>query len=723
MPMMTMPDILDDVVILQGGLDLKTPNLQLKPGHVRSAQNWQCVPSGGYERVGGYERFDGKPSPSGAPTAYTISAITLYIFDALLTSAVDLTTSPDPDYAGTKIYGGTSGAVGLVSFVVDAGTDLYNGKPYIAAPHVPGLFQVGETITAKKYDIAGNEGPSLPVGVLTAIVEAASSSAKLQAQLLNRSADVLRSRIGPPPGSGRILGVASLVTNGIRTVYSWRNNAAGTAAVLYRSSASGWVAVPLYHEVRFTHGGQTIPLDGAILTQGSVNATVKRVVLESGDWLNGTAAGRLIVTTPTPSAFLAGEALLDEISVTLTGPQTAITLDPNGRYECQVFNFYGQLRTRRLYGVDGVNRAFEFDGDVLVPIETKAAQDIPKHLRVHQFHLFLAIGSSWMISGPGVPYEFATSSGGKELAVGDDITGALVQPGSLETAAMASFARNSSGIVYGSSGADWTYKAFPSLTGAIPYMQQNLEQSYVFDDRGVMSLAAAQEYGNFTQATLSANIDAYINQRKSLAIGSCVSVDRSQFRMFFSDGSALYTTIVNGKLIGHLPQLFIHPFSCVWSSEDESGNEETFAGGQNGTVYQLDRGSSFDGEPIDHHLILSWNYMRAPRLRKQLRKGSLEVASPFFAEFNVGYSLSYGSTRIFQASPQTYESNYAPSPTWDNFVWDAHVWDGVTLSPSEIDLKGKSECLQMAFSGSSDYVYPFTLNSLITHYTPTRRIR
>ena len=254
-------------------------------------------------------------------------------------------------------------------------------------------------------------------------------------------------------------------------------------------------------------------------------------------------------------------------------------------------------------------------------------------------------------------------------------------------------------------------------------MYGHLDQSYVFDDRGVMRVANAQEYGNFKQASLTANIDDFLNQRKALSVGACVSCDRSQFRLFFSDGSALYLTIVNGRFMGALTQQFFHPFSCVWSAEDASGNEEIFAGGQNGFVYQLDRGSSFDGEVIEHYLVLNQNYMRAPKIKKQLRNGDLEVQSPFFAEFDVGYSLDYGATTVFQPANRTYESNFIPAPTWDSFVWDNFVWDGVKLSPSQVELKGKASAIQMIIRGASDYIYPFTLSSLITHFNFTRRAR
>lgn len=697
MPVMEMPKIVDDITVFQGGLDLKTPTLKLKPGHWRDAKNWECIANnragGGYSRVGGYERFSGKAAPSSG--TYAILQFATF------------TTAP-ASFGGSVVEGLTSGATGNVIASVD------DASKYLAITDTVGVFQDGEVV---EVVASGN-----PVGT---IVPTTVTVTPLQnAQYINLAAAYYRALIAAVPGSGAILGVVSMVFSGVRTVYAFRNNIGGTAAVLYKSSASGWQAVTMYNEVYFTSGGNIIPADGDTLTQGANTATIKRVVLESGEWEASNAAGRLIVETPAPGNFAAGAATIGAVNLALLGAQTAITIAPNGKYQFDRFNFGGQLSTRKLYGASGVDRAFEFDGTTYVPIETKADADTPKWIRAHHFHLILCIGSSLMISGPALPYKFSSSDGALEVPVGDEITGTLVQPGNQETASLAVFSRNSAGILYGKSAANWDFRWLNDTTGSIAYMQQNMDQSYHLDDRGLMGIRAAQEYGNFNQASLSAEIDTYLLGKRSLSSDSCVSAERSQFRMYFADGSALYTTIVNGKLVGHAPMVFAHPISCVWSGEDSSGNEETFAGAiDGGMVYQLDRGSSFDGEPIDHYMRFNLNFMGAPQVRKQFRNGWIEVQGNFYAEFDVGYSLSYGSERIFQAAPVTYSSNFQGVPNWDSFTWDEFTWDGVTLSPSKVSIKGKAEAIQMLVSGSSDYVYPFTLSSITTPYNLTRRQR
>lgn len=743
LPVMQMPAVEDDIVVFQGGLDLTTPNLKVKPGHVRSAQNWEAVAheeGGGYRRTGGYERFTGQASPSAV--TYTILVLNAWILKP------SLWANTESDLAGVQLLGSTTGLHILIGVspldpptcprigggavrqrrlfsVEDANDPLWNGQPYvIIVGTLSGNFQVGETLQAKYFDVAGNVSTAFDVGVIATIGDAFTPlTAKQNAEITAIIADGNRATLAAPPGSGGILGVVSLVASGVRTVYAWRNTADGTAAAIYKSSGTGWQAVTLYYEVRFTAGGTSQPAEGAVLVKGAVTATIKRVVQESGDWAANTAAGRFIITAASGGSFSAGAATIASTNVTLSGAETAITLLPNGKYAFDVANFRGQLATKRIYGADGVNRGFEFDGDILVPIETKATTDTPKFVRAHHTHLVFGLGSSVMISGPGAPYKFAAGGGGVELATGDEITNLLVQPGNQETAALAIFGRNSSGVLYGTSVSTFNYKSFAAITGALPYMAGNLDQSYVLDDRGVMSLAAAQEYGNFTQATVTANIAEFLTVRKGLAVMACVSAERSQLRLFFSDGSALYITVVNGRLIGSMPQQFYHQFSCVWSAEDASGNEETFAGGTNGLVYQLDRGASFDGAPISHHLVFTPHYLKAPAIKKIFRNATIELDATGYAEFEVGYTLRHASTAVFQPLLSTVNNTARSVPAWDSFTWDNFIWDGTTMGPLELEIKGKSEVLQVILAGSSDFVVPFRVSSLTTHFNYTRRTR
>ena len=61
---------------LEGGLDVVTPPLTIRPGSALAMVNFEPWYQGGYRRVPGYERFDGSPKPSDATfTGFEVSTV------------------------------------------------------------------------------------------------------------------------------------------------------------------------------------------------------------------------------------------------------------------------------------------------------------------------------------------------------------------------------------------------------------------------------------------------------------------------------------------------------------------------------------------------------------------------------------------------------------------------------------------------------------------------
>jgi len=683
-----LPDLETDIAVFVGGLDEETPTLSLKPGRAvaRFAVNYEAVatPGGGYARIGGYERYDGRARPSDATYA--------------IIQVVSFTNVPT---SGQTLTGGTSGATATV---------IATGSNYIVVTQITGTFTTSEALTVG----------ATPIG--TATPQTVTISSKLNAQYLNLAADVYRALIGAVPGSGAVYPVA-LSNSGVLNVFAFR----GTG--LYKASGSGWTAVTLYNEVSFTVGTGTEPADGTTLTQGANTATIKRTVTESGSWAGGTAAGRFIVTTPAPGNFAAGAATAPGATFTLSGVQTAITITAGGRYEFVVRNFGGRTTTRRIYGCDSINRGFEFDGEVYVPLKTNTTPDTPKHVQVHLQHLMFAIGSSVVSSGPGLPYRFNGTDGGAEIACGDDVTGLIVLPGISGNATLLIDRRNSKGILYGSASAGddkWRLLDFnaDNAAGGLHYSQQVLTDALSLDDAGIISLRAAQELSGFSPATLTYHIQKFITSKRGLLTCSSVHRTKSQYRLFFSDGSGLWTTLVNGKVVGAMPILYSNALAGVWNCETASGEELTFAGAASGGyVYQLDRGSSFDGGNIDALLVLAWDHKKSPRTVKSYRRASIEITSNYYASIGFAHRVGYGQAKYAQPGQQSYETNFSGVPNWDSISWDAFTWDGNTLSPTEVKMTGDGENVEVTLSSTTDIIYPYTLNSVVTHFFRRRSLR
>lgn len=675
-----------DVVELKGGLDQVTPTLSLPPGVARSSVNWECNVTGGYSTVQGYERFDGQTSPSSA---------------AIRLLSIAYTRLPT---VGQVITGQTSAATATV-----CGFDSANNV--LTVTQVTGTFVAGEVVKVG----------AIVTGTLLNPANAAYGVPKTLGIWSAAAADIYRALIQPVPGSGPVRG--AIKYNGV--VYAFRNNAGGTATAMYASSVAGWVVVNLGSTVAFTLGtGQINDGDVVVGATSGATGTARRVALQSGAW-GSTAAGFLVFTSIT-GTFSATELLRvgGVAKATCSGAQTATTLAPGGKYSFVTGNFGGAAGKIRLYGVDGVNKAFEFDGTSYVPITTGMAIDTPKYVIIHRNYLFLSFGASLQFSSLGLPYQFSIILGAGELAPGDLITGMVVQPGASQTAALAIYTVNNTYILYGSSSATWLLVSFNEGTGAMDYSAQNMTSTYVFGDRGVVSLQTTLNYGNFDQATLTHNILPFIKLERTKLVTSFIHRGKSQYRAFFSDGYGLYLTVVNNQYLGAMPIFFPDALFNSWAGPDTDGSDIAFACGAGGYVYQMDVGTSFDGVAIGTSITLNFNSSNSPRIRKRYRHCAIEVSGDRYAELSFSYLLGYAKGDADISLPAVYSSSFAQS-AWDNpsSQWDICTWDGVTLAPSEISLTGTAENIAVIIATTGNYFHPITINSLILHYTTRRGLR
>lgn len=661
---------------LQGGMDQHTPQIGINPGTCRDALNFECGINGGYTRIPGYERFDGRPSPTNA--SYTVLELTT------VTGLV----------VGDTCNGQTSGATATVAYI-----DVTN--KYLGLTKVTGTFQVGENF---------RKDPATVIGTVVTVGVAISNRATLAAYQLAAS-NIYRADITVVPGSGQIRGV---FLDG-STVYAFRNNAGGTALDLYKSSGAGWVLVPYFYEVYFNTASGTEPLEGSTITQGGVTATLKRLVIESGTFAGGTAAGRLIVTAPAGGSFAAG-AFTAGITATCVGAETAITLLPGGRVETDTGNCGHGVR---VYGADGVNRGWEFANDVLVPINTGMATDKPSHVRTHKNHLFFSFVASAQHSSIAAPYQWSPVTGAGELTINDTITAFLTMPGDAANAALAIMGNDVVTILYGTSSSDWNLVDLNQGVGCKAYSAQKLSDAYIMDDLGVVSVAAVQSYGNFASSSLTANIRQFTQARRTLVSGSLINREKSQYRVFYSDGWELRCTIVNNQFVGAMPIQYPIAMMVVANGESTNGGEVSYGGGTDGYVYRLDIGTSFDGANISSYFDLSFASQNAERLIKRYYDVNFELQGDGYAEFQFGYLLGWGQDNVVQ---NVVNVDVVPV-FWDVFVWDSFFFDGRSTATSGGNITGSGENIAIRIANESNLWPQWTMNSIALRFAPRRTLR
>lgn len=671
----------EEYVRFSGGLDQLSPAISIPPGAALTAHNYVPGVEYGYERIKGIERYNGKPSPSDATYLYCTVA---------LTGSVSV---------GDTITGVTSSATGLV--VVASTGVLVVTKVTGSFSSATEYFQVAAVTVGAFTSLPSLKG--YPTGVDNATA-------------LNLAADEYRADIAAPTGSGAIRGLGLL--RGV--LYCFVDNAGGTAGLIYKATASGWSAITLYQTISFT-GGNLAIADGATITQAVSGATgvVKRQVLESGSYAGSNAAGRFILTSVT-GTFDATNALQTGAVTRATASSllTAITIAAGGRYEIVEHNFSGSTDTIALYGADGVNKAFEFDGDVYIPINTGMTTDTPLHIVAHKKMLMLTFRSSLQNSAIGYPFQWTAISGAAEIATGQNITGMLTQPGDV----LAIATRNSTYQLQGSSTADFVLAYISNEVGAIPYSLQNMASAYWLDDRGVMHISRTLDYGNFNNATVSRRIQTLIDAMRIVLTASSVSKTTNQIRFYGSDGTGIAMAATSGfKGIEHEFTSFKYPINvnCAVSGEDANGKDVVFLGGDDGMVYQADKGTSFDGVDIEAFIRLPFNHSKSPSVIKQYRKAILEMSANGYSEIRIHPDFSYGNADISQHQLES-SVIQGTGGVYDVSYYEACYYDSQVIASPEMQISGSGTNMSLVFYCKSQIDQGHTLHGVTIHYTPRR---
>lgn len=679
--MSRMPDIKTEVEYVKfgGGLDLASPVLSISPGAALGAVNYEPGVFGGYRRIDGVERFDGRSSPSDAIYYYT-------------------TYTPT---AGTPAVGttltGTSGATGVVA---------------VSTSTVLALTKVVGTLIAEAF--TGGGGGTFTMAPLSrGYADGYSDAVALAA-----AADLYRADILKVNGAARAIRGVQLY-NGV--LYAFQNNSAGTACEMWKSAVGGWTLVALGRELSFTSGGTYVIAEGNTITGATSAATavITRVVLESGSFASGDAAGRLIFASQTGTFQAEDLNVGANLNVaTIAGNSSAITLLPSGRYEFQIYNFFGSTATIRMYGCDGVNRAFEFDGTVFVPIRTGMTVDTPSHLHCHRKMLFLSFRGSSQNSGVGTPYIWTATTGASEIGIGEDITGYQTQPGEI----LAIFGRNGTYQLLGSSLTDFTLATISPEVGAIPYTVQNIGVTYSLDDRGVTKISATPAYGNFNSGTVSRLAQPVMDEMRSIAVASSVYRTRNQYRVYGNDGSGFIMGIEGSKVAGITTLRYPFNVTCACSAEDATGKDVVYLGADNGYVYQADKGSSFDGAAIEAALRLPFNNSKSPRHRKRYRKAAMEMSAVGYAAIRFQPEFSYGnddaaSHTLLDASMQ------GTGGYWDFSNWDQFFYDAAIVASPEFSISGTGLNMALLLYESSAIDLGHQLQGCLVHFSIRRLAR
>jgi len=308
-----------------------------------------------------------------------------------------------------------------------------------------------------------------------------------------------------------------------------------------------------------------------------------------------------------------------------TYSSTGVTLGGSGNVRFAEHMFGG---TKTLIIVDGASKPFKFDNSTFVSI-TSATGDVEDSTFVveHQDHLFFAKNNTLIYTAPLSDTDFTAASGSGIISFKNNITGLVSFRNQLVV-----FTPKSIDVISGTSFADFVKSNVTNDVGAVKEdTVQEIGGDIMFlGPDGLRLFSATDRINDFGLGVVSKPIQNELTNllTRCTSFSSVVIREKSQYRLLgfnssFTDASALGVlgtqfSQQGGEDIGWAETRGINAYVSA-SNRDETQEIVVFAN-DDGYVYRMEEGSSFDGDNIVATFATPFVYINDPQIRKSFYK-------------------------------------------------------------------------------------------------------
>lgn len=391
------------------------------------------------------------------------------------------------------------------------------------------------------------------------------------------------------------------------------------------------------------------------------------------------------------------------------------------------YNFRASTDTFYMYGCDGVNPAFEFDGSTITPILMPTLPDAPfnnapKAVAAHNGYLWLAfVKGSLQKSVIGEPLVWSGFLGAAEFGLGYEITDIV---SILDTALMVATEKHIY-VMSGKTELDFSLTLLSDNTSCLPNTAKVSVRPLLATSKGIVRIDSTQNYGNFTSNSLSRMVQPLLDSWLSTKtlVGAAISRTKNQYRLYFSDGTGIVLTqdalYVDQKLPDFSTFKYGKTISCIASVDDDSTAELSIFGDSSGYVYREFTGNSFDGAAIPALLVTPFLGLGSTVVRKAFKKIGFDISNSNPGDIQLSYCLSDGQAHT---SKQPYDSITTATPAQ---AWSETSWAGESVTIPIVDgqivsVDGTGHNIAVAISSNSATMPSYLLSSFIFHFLQRR---
>jgi len=600
------------------------------------------------------------------------------------------------------------------------GFDKYDDNlvPPYGAPVVHGSGQTGTSLVLGNIHTEPEDGDTFTIAGVSGTYTIDTSGVSYDATN-NRATLTLTTSLDSSPANAAAVTFTSTTSNyRINGIASWedsvivsRNNS------IFQTTGSGFthINVPDYGTVLVDGGSQT----GTSLVVDGLTAAP-----QAGDVFK-IAGVDLVYTVTVDATVSSGGATLSINPALDSSPadNAAITFlstsrDGTVKFRFARYNFDG---TEKIVMVDGTNAPAIYN-DTTFTVLDDAPIDVvgANHVVNFKNQLFFSKGSNLSFTAPFTDNDFTAASGAGTINVGNAITGLIIFREQLII-----FSERRISRLVGSTIADFQLQPVTMDTGCIEEDTiQEVGGDIIFlGPDGLRSLATTDKFGDFSIGVISKPIQTETNRliSQNTSFASVVIREKSQYRILGYNAN-ITTDAAKGILATQTEQGIqwaelrgIRAY--VADSNYNASTEVVVFGHDDGYVYQMESGNSFDGANISASFATPFIPVNDPRLRKTFYKMFLYTDPQ--GSFTADVSLKYDFEEADVIQPATITFNNASGADALAFYGEAEYgtgeYGGTIQRLFDSQLIGSGFVVSLVFSSESTNP-PYSLDALTFEY-------
>lgn len=420
----------------------------------------------------------------------------------------------------------------------------------------------------------------------------------------------------------------------------------------------------------------------------------------------GQIKGVIAVEDSKVLAFRGSKAYTSE-----SGAWTEVLTIPANTFTKVHYDSYDFGTAKKFVVVDGVNPPAFYDVlagtmayDIALPVDITGS----KFVRVFKHHIFYAKGKFLNWGAPFTDDDFAPANGAGVINVGEEITGMISFRDQLFV-----FCLNKIFRLSGNSISDFTLEPVTTNTGCLDgftIQEVGGDIMYLSSD-GIRYLSASERENDFGLTRASEKIQSELNKVSLNAVFSSVTISsKNQYRIFIYEDTVpgpqaegFIATKFSNQTVDNVSWSTIKGMKVYATSEFMSREREyIFFCGEDGFVYRMESGNSFDGLPISAIFETPFMPITDPKVRKTYYK--LTTYTRFSVSTDLFLELLFDYRGVGVILPETYQlSSFGGDAIYGGpgVIYGISTYGGVANVELNTNLEGSSFVIALKYTNTS----------------------